>query len=93
MVSGPIGGGMTINRDLWLKAVTDVKAPLADDPDAVTTNEFATIYQCGYSTARNRLKALLAAGKVEPVTKWTTDGAGRRLRVPAWRLVKTKPKK
>lgn len=78
---------MGINRDAWLKAIQDTKPAVTDDPDAMTSAEFAALYHCGYVSARVRLKKLQSIGTVEMVTKWITDSVGRQLRVPAWRLL------
>ena len=77
---------MSINRELWLGAIKDTVEPVTDDPDAVTTAEFAALYNCGRLTASKRLTQLVEDGRVTKCTKWIADSGGRRLRVTAWSL-------
>ena len=83
---------MNINRDEWLAAIADAdtRPPLVDDPSALTAREFAELRGCAWSTAHVKLEALIRAGKVERVSKYVTDVGGRRLRVPAFRLLSGK---
>ncbi len=78
---------MGINRELWLKAVSDIAVPV-EDPDAISVSEMAALCQCGVFKARQKLLALEQAGEAERIVKWRTDSTGgRRAPVTAWRLV------
>lgn len=82
-----------ISRDDWLKALTEVSTlPADDNPDAVTSAEFATM--CGFSqdTARRRLQTLLKLNRVQQTSKWIHDMSGRPQHVRAYKLLE-KPEK
>jgi hypothetical protein len=83
---------MSISRDEWLKALSD--AGLHDDTDdqsALTTIEFMQMFDLCETTARNRLAALVKAGKAIETTKVFVNARGHRLRARAFKLVETKP--
>jgi hypothetical protein len=84
---------MAVDHEVWLRAIQDASSPVSDDPNAITAQEFADLYDCSYATAKIRLKKLMAVGKVSRVSKWIIDVGGRRLRVPAWILVTKVTKK
>ncbi len=76
-----------ISRDDWLTALADVMAAPPDDPEALTSAEFAVVFGLGTTTARIRLKRLVAEGRVEHRTKLVAGADGRQMRVAAYRLV------
>ena len=78
---------MGIDRALWEKAVTDVYGPLDTTTDCLTSTEFAALFKIGVTTAKTRLKRLMAAGRAVMVTKLTRDTSGRFHPVTAYRLV------
>lgn len=75
-----------ISRDEWLKALADA-SPSDDDPNAVTSTEFAIM--CGFSqaTAHRRLQMLLKTKRVRRVSKRVTNVAGHLQRVTAYKLL------
>ena len=76
-----------MTRDDWLAAIHDAMPQLEEDANAMTGQEFAALRSCSLSTARLQLKQWEEIGKVERVMKPIIDVAGRRLRVPAYRLI------
>lgn len=76
-----------INRDLWLQAVADTLGPIDNDPNLLTSTEFAAIQKCGRTRANTLLIRMRDEGKVVAAQKWVLDSSSRRQLVPAWRLV------
>ena len=77
---------MNISRDEWLAAMGEADTP--NDPDALTKLELCALLKISRSAMQERLARMLAEGKATRTTKMTKDGMGRRLRVPAYKLVK-----
>ena len=75
-----------ISRDEWLAALGEADTP--NDPDALTKQELCGLLKVSRSAVQERLARLLAEGKATRTTKIVKDGMGRRLRVPAYKLVK-----
>ena len=76
---------MSINREEWLKAVTDC-VPRADtDESVLTTRELAHVLGKAPRTIRDLLPELLRSGKVTATEKRVQTGAGLR-NVRAYRL-------
>lgn len=80
-----------INRDEWLKALGDAVPP-EDDPEALSTLEFAEMFGCSRAAASRRLTDLEKAGKVRRVSKSIPRSSGGLMRVPAYRLTQTTAK-
>lgn len=77
----------TINRDEWLKALTEAGVSEIDDQDAVTVMEFAAMFDLDRQTADRRLKRLEAAGKATKAKKRTSGPDGRMCWYLAYKLV------
>ena len=82
-----------INRDLWLKATEEVERAELPPSDALTMAEYAALIGAQRFAAKKRLDRLLAQGKVEIVTKVIRRTDGNLLRVRAFRLLKSEPRK
>lgn len=78
--------GAGIDRDAWLAAIGD---PVVVDPEAITTQEFASLLGISFRNAQRRMQELIAAGKagVGP-PRPTKDVAGRRTKIPTYKLIK-----
>lgn len=80
--------GAAINRDEWLKALTDAGCHSdEDDQQALTIREFATMFGMGRMAAEIRLKRLVDAGKATETKKWAATPDGRRRHLKAYRLI------
>jgi len=80
-----------ISRDEWLSALGAV-APLPEfHPDAITITEFAELAGLQRTAAKDRMKALVKAGKARRVSKPAFDVCGRRVVLPAYVLIKGAP--
>jgi predicted transcriptional regulator len=78
---------MSIFHDTWTKALAEIDN-LADNQDALAACELATVWKCTYSSARRRIKKLMAAGLATHTQKYYLGSDGRRRPVPAYLLVK-----
>ena len=76
---GPAG----ISIDQWL-AELERLAQRGDE--GATTHELAMAWGCNLQKARERIKALIGAGRVALGFKYATGIDGRRTRVPVYRL-------
>jgi hypothetical protein len=81
----------SISRDEWLKALKEAEDP--GDPDAITAQEFASMFGIHRATAAVRLKRLVGAGKARTTSKRIYDSGGRGQMVAAYRLVKDDKRK
>lgn len=79
-----------INRDDWLNALGEAEDTF--DPTAMTREELASLLGIGPTAMKERIRRLLAEGKVTISRKRVTDSTGRRAVVPAYVLVKRKRK-
>ena len=81
-----------ITRDEWLNALHDAGLQsAANDPSALTVDEFATLVGLPHGTAANHLRRLVALGRAKVTAKWATSPAGRRIQYRAYKL--TTPEK
>jgi hypothetical protein len=79
-----------INRDEWLKALAEVGEGLEHDPDAITTDEFATMFGMHRCTAERRLALLVAEGKAIRTFKRTRVASNNRvMQLVAYRLIQS----
>lgn len=78
-----------INRDEWLKALSEAGAAqlVESDPLAVTIAEFAEMLSVTRNTAAKRMALLERTGKAERTTKVGRGSDGRVFRSAAFRLV------
>jgi hypothetical protein len=77
-----------INRDEWLKALTEAGLEVhEDDQSAISIQEFADLFRVHYYTASRRLNQLVAKGKAVKTRKHTRGADGRRMSMVAYRLV------
>lgn len=77
---------MNINRDEWLRALTEAQLSPIDDQDAVTVPEFMALFSLTRSTADRRLRTLVEKGKATKTSKFTNGIDGRRVQAVAFRL-------
>ena len=75
-----------INRDDWLRALTEAGLTHDGDQDAITATEFGAMFNLKRAAARYKLAQLVEAGKAVPTRKRVADAAGRIVVVPAYRL-------
>lgn len=78
---------MSISRDEWLKALGDSITP--NDPDSLTTAEFAAMVGIGRTLAVKKLAQLVAEGKAVRTSKIIRSGQWAT-RCLAYKLVKGK---
>lgn len=81
---------VSINRDEWLKALSDAGVvPGEDDQGAVTVLEFAAMFTPPLvrMTATRHLEKLVTAGKAVKTRKRSQDPNGRFHSMVAYRLV------
>jgi hypothetical protein len=82
---------ITITRDEWLKALTDVgiKAARPEDIDqgALSIAEYAEMFGISTDTGGKQLRALVVQGKAKRVMKWRNGSDGRRYLSSAFRLL------
>lgn len=76
-----------INRDEWLKALADAGFSDEDDQAALSLREFAELVGLPESTAKYRLKHLVASGKARRTQKRGLSVQGKVCMLNAWRLV------
>lgn len=79
---------IAINRDEWLKALSDagMDEDGPDDQGAVTIHEFAAMFDIHPTVAGARLRRLEARGKARRVRKRVENSYGRRVSYVAYRL-------
>lgn len=77
-----------ISRDEWMSALGEAEIP--NDPSALTMTEIGELLRLGRDATKERVSRLLKEGKATKAQKWATDSAGRKIRVPAYKLVKVK---
>jgi hypothetical protein len=83
----PIAGGVSINRDEWLRALADAGYDdKTDDQGAVTVAEFAEMFGLQRNAAERRLLRLEALGKATRTRKIGPRADGKRLSMVAFRL-------
>lgn len=82
-----------ICRESWLAALAEVAPAPEYHPDAITAAEFGELVGLRSSAARERLSALVKAGRARRVSKQIRDVAGRPSIVPAYVLIEPKRKK
>ena len=76
-----------INRDEWLKALTDAGMAGESDESAITVNEYVAMFGVPRTTAATQLEQLVRAGKAIPTQKRGLTSAGRQIYFKAYRLV------
>ena len=85
---------VTINRDEWLKALTDAGVTMENDPDALTVAEFQEMFGLTRSTSERHLRKLVAEGKAIETKKLMRTANNRRTVAHiAFRLLTEPPKK
>lgn len=77
---------VTISRDEWLKALSEIGHSEEDDQEALTIEEFGAMFSMPRETAERRLKQLAAAGKATRTKKVGRSNDGRQVRYIAYRL-------
>lgn len=80
-----------INRDDWLAAVQEANNQPLPESDALTARELGELLGMAETTARRRLRAMVAIGMATPTTKLVRRG-NAITKCPAYQL-KTTPKK
>lgn len=88
---------MNISRDEWMRALTEAneeseRERSAENQDALTVVEFGQMIGIQRCQAARRMNQLVAAGKAVRVFKRMRRSIGGSITVPAYRLVKAKPK-
>ena len=81
---------MSINRDDWLRAVTEV-GEITDDREAITVSEFAELFKVTEWTAARMLIRMEKAKRAVRTQKVAPGRDGRKLYRVAYRLM-TQPK-
>ena len=76
-----------ITREQWLKALAEAEPTPDNDPNTLTRAELCEVFGLAKSAVGERMARMVKAGKAIRTTKVIVDGAGRRLRVSAYRLV------
>ena len=81
---------MIIQRDEWLRALSEAGEPLINDQQAITVNEFAEMMQLSSrSTAERKLKRLVGAGHAIRTLTIRTNNYGRTNHLIGYRLVQS----
>jgi DNA-binding IclR family transcriptional regulator len=75
----PIAGGVSISRDEWLKALTEIGESVEDDQQAITVAEFAEMFTMSKCTAARRLDTLVSEGKAARTRKRQRVASNNRL--------------
>lgn len=82
---------MSVTREAWLAAVGEV-APVPECHDeALTVTELAELLGLRRSAMKERMPALIKAGKARRVSKRVYDVMGRPQVVPAYLLIQETP--
>jgi hypothetical protein len=85
---------VTINREEWLAAIRE--AGLNDDAgdqDALTTSEYADMFDLTTDRASKQLRALTKLGRAVRTFKRRMDASGRLTKCVAYRLIQSNGKK
>jgi hypothetical protein len=79
---------VSITRDEWLKAMTDVGLVVDqdDDPSSLTISEFAEMFGLSHEAAGRKLRALFSANKATRAKKWVNGSDGRRILIASYKL-------
>ena len=83
---------MSISRDDWLKAISDIGYDIVDDQSAVTIREYAEMMKLPLATAAGHLRSLERHGRATKTTKRCAASSGRMLMHVAYKLVELKKK-
>lgn len=76
-----------INREEWLKALSEAGMPSDSDDQALTVAEFAKMLGTKRTTAHARLQRLVTAGKAVQTRKRCVRSDGDVIMTTAYRLV------
>jgi hypothetical protein len=82
-----------ITRDDWLSALKEAdeaSKPVTREPDVMSVREFAEMSGCAETTAKVKIRNLLAAGLVERVNIYLRRSNGTRFPSSGYRLLKKK---
>lgn len=76
-----------ISREQWLKALDEAEPQIDNDPSVLTRADLCELLGLAKTAVGERIARMVKAGKAIRTTKVIADGAGRRIRVSAYRLV------